>query len=331
MLEEKTKEVLVLVPCDEKQKKILHNSFDSEYHFIFQDEYALEYFMMVRENYIRNAEIIIGEPDIIDITKEKAPNLKWIQMTWAGTDKYTRDEGFPQNLILTNASGAFGVIISEYILAGILNLYRRFTEYRDQQRNHEWKDVGTEEWLYGKRILIMGTGNIGTETAKRLKAFDCYISGIRRKDILPEYFDEVHLVKELSEELEKADIVINCMPNNSESIGLMTRERFAVMKSNAIFVNVGRGLLLEEGAIEWALQEKKIAGAVLDVQRMEPLDKRSVLWDMENVLITPHISGTSFGHSKITEDKIWEIVMENLKRYVNGLPLLNKVCFEEYR
>ena len=91
MLEEKSKEVLVLVPCDEEQKKILHNSFDSEYHFIFQDEYASEYFMMVRENYIRNAEIIIGEPYIIDITKEKAPNLKCIQMSWAGTDKYTYD------------------------------------------------------------------------------------------------------------------------------------------------------------------------------------------------------------------------------------------------
>ena len=177
----------------------------------------------------------------------------------------------------------------------------------------------------------MGTGKIGTEIAERLKAFDCYISGLRRKNILPEYFDEVHLVEELSEELEKADIVINCMPNNSESIGLMSRKRFAVMKSNAIFVNVGRGLLLEEGAIEWALQEKKIAGAVLDVQRVEPLDKQSVLWNMENVLITPHVAGISFGHSKITEDKIWEIVRENLKRYVHGQPLINMVSFEEYR
>ncbi|MGN0339999.1 MAG: D-2-hydroxyacid dehydrogenase [Lachnospira sp.] len=331
MLEVKTKEVLVLVPCDEEQKKILHNNFDSEYHFVFQDEYGPEHFITVRENYIRNAEVIVGEPDIIDITKEKAPNLKWIQMSWAGTDKYTGNEGFPQNLMLTNASGAFGVIISEYILAGILNLYRRFAEYRDQRRNHEWNDLGTEECLYGKRILIMGTGNIGTETAKRLKAFDCYISGIRRKNILPEYFDEVHLVEELSEELEKADIVINCMPNNSESIGLMNRKRFAVMKSNAVFVNVGRGLLLEEGAIEWALQEKKIAGAVLDVQRVEPLDKQSVLWNMENVLITPHVAGISFGHSKITEDKIWKIVRENLKRYVHGQPLINMVSFEEYR
>ena len=83
-------------------------------------------------------------------------------------------------------------------------------------------------------------------------------------------------------------------------------------------MNVGRGLLLEEGAIEWALQEKKIAGAVLDVQRVEPLDKQSVMWNMENVLITPHVAGISFGHSKITEDKIWEIVRENLKRYVHG-------------
>ncbi|MGN0160302.1 MAG: D-2-hydroxyacid dehydrogenase [Lachnospiraceae bacterium] len=325
------KSVIALIPCDENQKKALQGEFEQSYDFIFQNDYSEEEFMEKREALIHQADIIIGEPDLGEISRVKAPNLKWIQMSFAGTDKYTKNKGFPQNVILSNASGAFGVIIAEYIVAGVLNLYRRLSEYRDRQRKHLWQDVGSEEHLYGKRVLIMGTGNIGTQTAKRLKAFDCFVSGIRRKNILPEFFDEVHLPEELPGELSKADIVINCMPHNPESVGLMSREGFSKMKSNAIFVNVGRGSVLEEGALEWALREKKIAGAVLDVQPVEPLPEQSVLWNMENVIITPHIAGISFGHSRITEDKIWEIVWENLKRYDRGFPLINTVCMDEYR
>lgn len=325
------KNVLVMVPCDEEQRKILKNQFCSKY--------VMDFFETdgnIKENInfaqrISDADIIIGEPDLCDITKEKAPRLQWIQMTWAGTDKYTRNHGFPEDVCLTNASGAFGVIISEYVIAGILSLYRLLSTYRDQQRLHQWKNAGCEEHLYGKRALILGTGNIGTHIAKRLCAFECDVVGIRRSNIMPDYFNEIHTMEELSKELEKADIVISCMPNNSGTVGLMDKEHFGKMKNTALFVNVGRGLLLEEGAIEWALSNRKIAGAVLDVHREEPLYEKSPLWDMENVILTPHISGVSFGHSKITEKKIWDIVVDNLKRYDSGEELVNTVLFEEYR
>lgn len=325
------KNVLVMVPCDESQRTELKKKYDGRYEIKFLDTT-----INIRDNVdyaqkIFNAEVIVGEPDLCDITKEKAPHLQWVQMTWAGTDKYTRNVGFPEGVQLTNASGAFGVIISEYVIAGILSLYRHLSTYRDQQRLRVWNNVGSEDYLYGKRALILGMGDIGTNIAKRMKAFDCDVVGIRRKNTLPEYFDEVHSMKELMSELPKADLVISCMPNNTGTIGLMTQECFRKMKKTALFVNVGRGLVLSENAIEWALANGEIAGAVMDVHRVEPLEESSPLWDMENVIITPHISGISFGHSKVTEKKIWDIVCDNLDRFEQGLELVNIVCFEEYR
>lgn len=315
------KELLILVPCDERQKEKLLKVCRDSYHVTFGKNIP----EMNLKNFIDKADVIIGEPDITLI--RNAPKLKWIQMTWAGTDKYTRNPGFPLNVRLTNASGAFGVVISEYVTGAILSMYRRFPQYWENQTRHVWKDMGSERCIRGKRILILGAGNIGSETAKRLKAFGAYVSGIRRTNNPSEFFDEVHLLDALDSELEKSDIVIGCMPNNNETIGLLDYDRLKRMKEDALLVNVGRGQLLVPGALEKVLAEGHLSGAVLDVASSEPLPEDNPLWNMENVMITPHISGPSFGHCKETEDMIWDICLDNLRRFHDNKELRNLVDF----
>ncbi len=313
------RELLILVPCDEEQKRKLEQNFQKDYHIT----YACDDEKEIQKEKVMRSEIIIGEPEMEWI--QNAPMLKWVQMTWAGTDKYTNYPGFPENVLLTNATGAFGVVISEYVIGAVLTMYRRFPQYWKNMEKHVWKDMGSERCICGKRVLILGTGNIGTETAKRFKAFGAVVSGIRRTRKRAEHFDEIHVMDELNEELQKADIVVGCLPNNAKTAGIMNDERFGTMKKDALFVNVGRGNLVEPGALERTLRKGHLLGAVLDVTKTEPLPFENSLWDMENVMITPHIAGPSFGHDKATEDKIWEICRENLKRYLRNEKLQNLI------
>lgn len=187
-----------------------------------------------------DAEICIGEPPLALV--QQAEKLRWVQMTWAGTDIYTRRTGFPERVTLTNASGAFGRTISEYVLGGILTMYRNFPAYREQQKHAVWRTVGAERTLYGRTVLILGTGDLGSNVAKRLRGFGTVNIGVRRAagETLP-YFDEVRGIAELDELLPQADIVIGCLPNTPGTAGLLTETRLRRMKQDALLVNVGRG------------------------------------------------------------------------------------------
>lgn len=264
-----------------------------------------------------DAEICIGEPPLALV--QQAEKLRWVQMTWAGTDIYTRRTGFPERVTLTNASGAFGRTISEYVLGGILTMYRNFPAYREQQKQAVWRTVGAERTLYGRTVLILGTGDLGSNVAKRLRGFGTVNIGVRRAagEMLP-YFDEVRGIAELDELLPQADIVIGCLPNTPGTAGLLTETRLRRMKQDALLVNVGRGTLLSTAELAAVLADGHLSGAVLDVCDTEPLPPSSPLWGMENVLLTPHVSGRGFGHDKGTECLIWEIVMDNLARYLEG-------------
>lgn len=165
---------------------------------------------------------------------QQAEKLRWVQMTWAGTDIYTRRTGFPERVTLTNASGAFGRTISEYVLGGILTMYRNFPAYREQQKQAVWRTVGAERTLYGRTVLILGTGDLGSNVAKRLRGFGTVNIGVRRAagETLP-YFDEVRGIAELDELLPQADIVIGCLPNTPGTAGLLTETRLRRMKQDA--------------------------------------------------------------------------------------------------
>ena len=304
-------EVLITAPCSDETKLRLEELKNSCI-FSFGD----------RKNDIGSAEVVIGEPRTE--RKREAKNLKFIQMTWAGADIYTRG-GFPQGIKIANASGAFGPVIAEYVIGAILCIYRRFPEYIRNQKECIWRDAGAERTIEGKTALILGTGDIGSNIAKRLSAFGTKNIGIRRTGAPAQYFDEMHTLSNIDALLPRADLVIGCLPNTKETGHIFNYDRLCLMKSDALFINVGRGSLIDTDALIRALEERRIAGAILDVLEKEPLAADSPLWKMPNVLITPHISGRGFGHDPATEKKVWDICLENLRRYIAGEDIINEV------
>ena len=279
---------------------------------------------MLRYAGFRTAEVIIGEPQVEEL--ELAPQLKWMQITWAGTDRYTQNGTIPPEILLTNASGAFGVTISEHAIGGLLALCRHLPIYRSYQMRGVTHMAHREKLLYGGTAVIFGAGDIGTEIARRLRMFNMRTIGISRTaHALPPEFDEGYTLEEAEQVLPKADVVICCLPNTPETRGYFNRERLLKIKSDAVLVNVGRGNLICTEDLTAVMQEGHLFGAVLDVTDPEPLPKRHPLRKMRNVILTPHVAGLSLGGAEATEQMIVGICCDNIRRYVAGEPLRNQV------
>lgn len=316
--------VSVMFPCDLAQKEMLENAGKDRCEFTYVDP------GMTREErfpLLQNAEIIFGQPGIREV--QRCPRLRWIQMSWAGSDVYTMREGFPQKVKVTNAKGGFQVVIPEYIMAVLLELCRSLKTYAYQQKEGRWHPLGSETLLFGKRVLILGAGDIGTGVAKRLKAFETTVIGMRRTDRnYPDCYDGMITVDELDRELAGADVVIGCLPGTKETEGLLDERRLRLMKEQAFLVNIGRGSLIDTDALVRVLKEGHLGGVALDVVAPEPLPSDHPLWKMDKVILTPHIAGMSFGYSKDTENRIMHICCQNLERYLEGRELINLVNFE---
>lgn len=272
---------------------------------------------------IEQADIIVG--DIPDEYFGKLYNLKWLQLASAGADRIIYGNAISDKTILTNASGAFGEVISEYVLGCILCLFRDFFSYRENQLEKRWYDTKNERMICGSTALILGCGNIGKCVSKRLRAFGADTIGIRKSRDKCSEFDETYSVEMLDSFLPNADIIVCALPRTPKTEHLLNREGLMLIKNSAVIVNVGRGNVIDTNALCEKLKRGELFGAVLDVFENEPLEQNSPLWNMKNVFITPHISGKSFGHSERTENLIAKICKENLRRFSGGKPLLNIV------
>lgn len=313
------KTVLVLAEYGAQTKQELLSRFASRCDLRFaQDEEDLDAALSC-------AEAIIGEPEEEQLRKARA--LSFLQLTWAGADKYANMPSFPAQVTLCNVSGAFGTVISEYVLGSIIALYRALPAYWSDQKRHVWQQKTAAATIFGKRVLVFGMGDLGANVARRMKAFGAHVTGVRRtqRAELPEGFEQAYTMDALDELLPQADVAVNCMPSTGETKGLMTRGRLMAMKQGALFVNVGRGSLVRNDDLIFALSSGHLGGAVLDVLEAEPLEEASPLWDLPNVLITPHIAGPSFGENEDVQSAIWEICMENLDRFLTGAPLRHVV------
>ena len=271
------------------------------------------------EKIMAEAEVLIGfvKPALL----AGAKNLKLLQATWAGVDAI--NGAVPAEVAMTNASGAFGPVIAEHMVACAMALARLIPAY---SRSRRWVDLGCELTFEGKRALILGAGDIGVCTARRLKPFGMTVAGVRRVPRnIPEGFDEMYTLAELDEQLAIADYVFCVLPGTDETAGLLDERRLRLMKKTAVLVNAGRGSLIDTAALEKVMAEGHLFGAALDVTAPEPLPETSPLWDMDNVIITPHVAGIGFGHLPETERKIADICCENLARYVRGEGLINLV------
>lgn len=274
---------------------------------------------------VKDANVIIGNIPV-EILKN-IPDLEFVQLNSAGINGYSDNPDFPKNVSLANAAGAYGVAISECILAGILTLMKHIPSYIQNQSNHKWKDEGKVKSIYNSQILILSLGDIGKEFSKRAYAMGAHITGIKRniKD-KPEYVDKLCTMDSLYEELEKADIIVSSLPGSKSTYHLFDKEALTHVKKQPIFVNVGRGSLIDSSVLEKALKENIFSGAYIDVTDSEPLPKEDELWNLNNLIITPHVTGGY--HLEETLNRIVEISATNIQKYCEGKEIINKVNLE---
>lgn len=312
------KQVLVVLPMNESEKDLLKSKMP-EASFLFCKPTE------VTEELVKEANIIIGN---VSPTMIKGTNkLEWIQLNSAGTDGYCEEGVLPKNALLTNATGAYGLALSEHMLGMVFEIKKKLNLYYINQLNREWKDEGKVTAIEGSTTLVVGLGDIGGSFAKKMKALGSYTIGIRRTSGLkPEYLDELCTMDELEALLSRADIVALSLPNTKETYHLFNKEMFMHMKMNAIIINVGRGNAICTDDLCEALEEGVFAGAGLDVTDPEPLPSDHKLWNTRGVVITPHVSGAY--HLEETRERIVKISIENLERFLKGDDLQNIVDFK---
>jgi phosphoglycerate dehydrogenase-like enzyme len=254
-----------------------------------------------------------------------AKKVKWVHCLSAGVEKLLFPELVASPVPITNAKGVFKRSLAEFAVLGILYFYKRVRRLVENQRAHRWDDFKVE-WLLGKVMGVVGYGEIGQECARFAKALGMRIYALRRKPELSKSdpaIDRVFGPDQLHEMLGESDVVLAAAPLTPETRHMVSDAEFQAMKPSALLINVGRGPVIDEAALISALQEQRIAGAALDVFEEEPLMATSPLWDMENVLISPHCTDR-------TENPDWldltaQVFVENFRRYVNGEPLMNVV------
>ena len=305
----------------EKLKRIL----SEKYHVIVRNNEIYNTHPFTDEE-LRTASVIIGNPSIH--TLAKCENLKWIQLASSGADGYVNSGLIdPAKTILTNATGAYGHAIAEYMVAGVMSMTKKFHLYRDNQFKGQWLDLGFVKTINGSKVLVVGLGDIGGQFAKKMNALGAEIYAIKRTlSDTPEYVKELHQLSDLGKLLPAMDIVALCLPNSKQTENVISYEQLELMKNDAVLINVGRGNAINTDALTDALQNNTIGGVVLDVTNPEPLPSYHPLWQHKNVIITPHISGGY--HSQETIENIENIILENAQHMVNGEDLINHVDFE---
>ena len=319
-----TTNILVLVPFRERHMERLREVAGPDVSFT-QEVYPTEERQRALIEELR-PEIVFGEP--APTVLAEAPSVRWVQMTWAGTDLYTRGTvPWPAGKTLTNVAGAaYGHIISQYIVGQLLSLAWRFPTVVQQQEGEVWKGAGPVMSLDGARALIFGAGDIGSQTARRLAAFDVHCTGVCRDVSRPrEGFERLVTLEEAEAELPGADLVICCIPNTDATTRYLDERRLRLLRKDALLVNVGRGNFIDCEALARVMAEGQLWGAALDVTEPEPLPVGHPLWQQERCSITPHAAGGAFGKSAGTEDRICDVTCENLRCFLTGEPLTHVV------
>ena len=259
-----------------------------------------------------------------DAVVRKSPKLKWLQIHPAGAERPIYRELRARGVKVTTASGATAVTVSHSVLGALIAINRRFPLLADAQRRHAWEPRLGERSprdLRGQCAVIVGMGPIGRNIARLLKALDMRSIGVRRSaEAVPEC-DRTVAYAELPAVLPEADVLILCCPASAVTRGIANAGVFAAMPRGSLFINVSRGEIAVEKDVIAALQGGKLAGAYLDVFEREPLDRASPLWDLPNVLISPHTASHSLGQN----EAIFDIFLDNLARFRAGRELRNDV------
>lgn len=307
--------ILVVVYKDELPEGLAAIEEIAEVRYARSDELAVA---------IRGADVLLLWDYFSTVVRdvwEHADSLKWIHVAAAGVDKLLFPALTDSNVVVTNSRGIFDRPIAEFVLASILAMAKDLPGSLRRQQGAIWEHRETER-IDGSRVLIVGTGSIGRETARLLTAVGMSVSGVGRTARADDAdFGIVHASDQLESVVGEADYVVLIAPLTDSTRGMVDARVLAAMVPSARLINVGRGELVDEAALLKSLQSGGIAGAALDVFSTEPLPADSQLWQLENVLISAHLSGDAVGWLQ----RLSSLFADNLGRYRSGEPLLNVV------
>ncbi len=328
-----SKKVLVRLPFTQMQRQQLCELADH-----YGDEMIFSETDAPTAQEMQGVQAVIGNIDVKSLPH--GASLEWVQLNSSGADAYAKDGVIRPDAALTSATGAYGTAIAEYMVCYLLMMMKKVPTYLQNAQRKIWQKEGMVVSPAGKRILIVGTGNIGLEFAKRIRAFDIastnaeintisgaagesdldqtgqrmIISGIRRRPgVCPSELDEIHGMEELEQEVAKADVIALCLPGTPQTAHLFDKDMLLACKEGSYLMNVGRGSVIDNSALLQKDVYEHFAGMWLDVFEQEPLPEGNSLFDVPNLLITPHITGGY--HLDITLQNIFEIAMHNYRAW----------------
>jgi len=312
------KNVLCLLPAEAAHREKLENAAPG-CRFVYSS------IKTVTADEVAEANIILGNVPAALI--KASPALELLQTNSAGVDPYIVPGVLHEKTLLANSTGAYSQAVAEHAFACTLALQKKLHLYRDAQKRSEWSDYGRVCSISDSTVLIMGLGDIGCWYARLVKAMGAYVIGVKRRPSeKPDYVDELYTMESVAELLPRADVIFSILPGTAATHHMYTKEMFAAMKPDAVFLNLGRGGAVAGDVLYEALSEGLIAAAAIDVTEPEPLPADSPLWQLDNLLITPHVSG--FYHLPATFERVVDIAAENLRHYLSGEPVRNEVDFE---
>ncbi len=256
---------------------------------------------------------------------EMAPRLRWVHTESAGVEQLLNDTIRSRDIVLTNSAGVHAIPIAEWVLYALLAIVKNGRHMLEAQQARRWDTSVAADELTGKTLTILGIGGIGQAVAKRAAAFDMRVWGVNRSGRPVEGIERLVSTERWHDLLPKTDFLLVTVPLTAKTRHMVDAHAFELLPSSAWVVNVARGAVIDEAAMIAALQNGTVAGAALDTFEEEPLPSDSPLWAMPNVIISPHHSGSS----PRTTERVVDLFIENLRRFVHGEELLNVVDVKE--
>ncbi len=263
---------------------------------------------------LKEAEILFSFLECDRKMLDAAPHLKWIQAISAGVDYMALDEIERRGIVLTNGRGIHKIHMAEYAVAAMINLARSFHLLFHNQLQKKWERSVPQEEIHGATVGIIGLGAVGAEIAKKAAFMGMRVIGVKRTHGPVDHVEKIHAPDDMAAVFRRSDYIINLLPYTQETEKLIDRRFFDQMKPTACFINIGRGRTVNEDDLIEALRNKKIRAMVSDVYYTEPLPPESPLWDLDNVILTPHICGVSPQYMA----RAMQIIAHNLNVYLSG-------------
>ena len=316
------------LPCDmegEKHSTITKEEFEKGLNQYPEIRDQIEYLVdWDEDNYIpsmKEADILLSWQFPTENLKEIAPNLKWIHVSSAGVNHLSPFDWMKEDLVLTNSSGVHAKKAGEFGLMSILMLQNQITRIVTNQKNRKFVTLFSKP-ITGLKVVVVGTGSLGGSMIKHISKLGAEVIGVNRKGNEVEGCSKVITFDKIDEVLPVADFLYLAVPETEETIGLIDRTRLDSLKHTCGIVNIGRQSVLDYEALKIKLEKNEIAGAILDVFSQEPIPKNSKLWDVPNLVITPHISSDSQGNYI---EMVLKIFFKNLKLFIENKELINQI------